>query len=871
MSNNSSSLINNLRRFRFQKGPDIDELTNHNTSNEHEISNRTNTSRAPEGDIINIESEDEDIKPIVKNKHLQIQTISDSDEEIICNGNNTKIIWLPQNNNVHEISDSDDESPVIVNQKKKVGCIEVSDDEEDDTFNPEIDKSVMKTPSKTNSFNHCKSSDVICIDDESESETITDEKAEEQINGKRKGRSPAKKKSKVKKKRCLYSESSRYEEDVFNSDDSSDEISNVKTPSQKKVLDYLSNGSEIELQMVTTQKRVQEIMELRPFKDWLDLEKKVSQSKCLTSDIYSAILQIINARDVVSNLMKKCETIAKNLEREIADGSKKIKHQPSLLNDELMLKDYQMDGLNWLAVMNNQGLSGILADEMGLGKTVQVIAFLAYLKENNLHCKTKPHLIIVPASTLENWFNELEKWCPMLSVAQYYGTPEERKYLRYIWVNSKFKDIEVILTTYNLITSSNEEKKMFRVVDFNYVIFDEAHYLKNMKNQRYENLYRIVATHRILLTGTPLQNNLLELMSLLVILMPDMFSEKTEYLKRVFSKNSKLPIEEAPLFEQEQVQRAKRIMKPFILRRLKSEVLSKLPQKTSTLVYCELEENQALKYTEMFSDFKEGKDQHFNYGFYMMQLRRMANHPLACRYIYEDEQVKKFAQLLANDFSYKEKDASKIFEDLIFKSDHELHTMCNSYKSLQGYQLPDSVLVKSGKMRKLDALLPKLKNDGHRILLFSQFVFMLDILEDYMNIRGYKFLRLDGQTSVCERQDLIDTFNTDSSILVFLLSTKAGGLGINLTAADTVIIHDIDYNPYNDKQAEDRCHRMGQTRPVTVMRFIGKGTVEEAILKVAEGKLHLEKQLTSNKESEEANSKTILQLLRNSLAEQQSS
>jgi len=344
-----------------------------------------------------------------------------------------------------------------------------------------------------------------------------------------------------------------------------------------------------------------------------------------------------------------------------------------------------------------------------------------------------------------------------------------------------------------------------------------------------------------------------------------MFEGKTDCLKYLFSKNNKKSIEDAPLFEQEQVQRAKRIMHPFVLRRLKTEALKDLPTKTTNLIECSLEAGQAEKYAELCEQARNEDGHQVNSMSIMMDLRRMANHPLTLRYLYEDETLKQMAERLSIEPTYKETDSSRILEDIQWMSDHQLHKLVKEYDCLAGYELADSVLVKSGKFLKLDEILPGLKGGGHRVLIFSQFVFILDILEDYMRVREHSFLRLDGSTPVTERQDMIDTYNDDGSIFVFLLSTKAGGIGINLTAADTVIIHDVDFNPYNDKQAEDRCHRMGQTRPVQVMRFLSKGTVEEVILRVAQEKLHLEKEVTSFKDDEVAENINFAQLLRQSL------
>lgn len=182
-------------------------------------------------------------------------------------------------------------------------------------------------------------------------------------------------------------------------------------------------------------------------------------------------------------------------------------------------------------------------------------------------------------------------------------------------------------------------------------------------------------------------------------------------------------------------------------------------------------------------------------------------------------------------------------------------------QELYDVKIPDNLICDSGKFLYLDTLLPKLKAEGHRVLLFSQFTMMLDVVEEYLKIRKHGFCRLDGATAVKERQDLITDFNVDDNIFIFLLSTKAGGVGINLTAADTCVIHDIDFNPYNDKQAEDRCHRMGQSRPVTIYRLISESTIEEGILMAAEEKLKLEKDITSTEKGEVHEQRCVVKLL----------
>lgn len=322
---------------------------------------------------------------------------------------------------------------------------------------------------------------------------------------------------------------------VFDSDDDSDDNSHNSGMSRdrKGVFDFLNNATVNELSAVKTlsTKKIDFLMELRPFSHWDDLVDKLKSHKSLQTDILNYAQEYLSRRNSLVTIMNKCRKMVQKLESAIAVGGGVVE-QPSNIPEEFKLAEYQMVGLNWLTVMHRNDMNGILADEMGLGKTIQVISFLAWLKENDLI--SEPQLIVVPSSTLDNWDNELRKWCPELIVMKYYGNQEERRMIRIDWAKNGISDVDVVLTTYHMMGASGEEKKMWRVTPFQYVIFDEAHMLKNMTSQRYENLLRIRAERRILLTGTPLQNNLLELMSLLCFVMPQLFGGKVEDIKALF-------------------------------------------------------------------------------------------------------------------------------------------------------------------------------------------------------------------------------------------------------------------------------------------------------------------------------------------------
>ncbi|KAH1015833.1 SWI/SNF-related matrix-associated actin-dependent regulator of chromatin subfamily A containing DEAD/H box 1 homolog isoform X2 [Dendroctonus ponderosae] len=655
---------------------------------------------------------------------------------------------------------------------------------------------------------------------------------------------------------------------VFDSDDedSDAEISDELTGDKKKVIEFFETATlnELQLMQYCSKKKAEALIDCRPFTGWIDLVTKLQNNKSLSTDLLNSAQQVLITRNNIRHLMKRCTSLAQQMERAFAAGAG-VKEQPRNLSSSLRLTAYQMVGLNWLAVLNCQRVNGILADEMGLGKTIQIIAFLAYLKVTGQAQNT--HLIVVPSSTLDNWKNELGRWCPELRVFMYYGSTEERRGFRFDLAKGMLADFDVILTTYTMVGNSPEERKMFRVTPLHYVIFDEAHMLKNMNTQRYENLIRINAKHRILLTGTPLQNNLLELMSLLIFVMPKMFAEKTVDLKNLFQKNSKAKDDESvPAFEKEQIEQAKRIMKPFVLRRLKRDVLQDLPKKTDLVVTVAMVPTQKEQYGQLVASYKnisEGRNT-YNGMSIMTDLRKLSNHPLLMRYHYDLDQLKEIAKLLAKDPGYKDTVVEYIVEDLKWMSDFEIHTMAQQFVCLNRYTLPDNLILTSGKFMYLDKCLPELQRGGHRVLIFSQYVILLNVLEVYLQLRNHRYLRLDGSTAVNSRQDLINKYTEDKGIFIFLLSTRAGGLGINLTSADTVIIHDIDFNPYNDKQAEDRCHRMGQTQPVTVYRLISQGSIEEGMLAMCKEKLKLEKELTTD-ETDNPDVKSVVKLLSSAL------
>ncbi|XP_054846387.1 SWI/SNF-related matrix-associated actin-dependent regulator of chromatin subfamily A containing DEAD/H box 1 isoform X2 [Eublepharis macularius] len=623
-----------------------------------------------------------------------------------------------------------------------------------------------------------------------------------------------------------------------------------------KILTFLQDASLGELTLIPqcSQKKAQRIIELRPFNSWEALFTKMCKTNGLSEDIIWNCKTLLKERVVVLKLMNKCEEISNKLTKQVTkitgdSGGEWNIDQPSILNQSMALKPYQKIGLNWLALLHKHSLNGILADEMGLGKTIQAIAFLAYLYQVG---DVGPHLIVVPASTIDNWIREVNLWCPDLQVLFYYGSQEDRKHLR-MDIHNKAVDFNVIVTTYNSAISSPEDRSLFRRMKLHYAIFDEGHMLKNMGSVRYQHLMTINAKNRLLLTGTPVQNNLLELMSLLNFVMPHMFSSSTSEIRRMFSSKAKTN-EEHSIYEKERITHAKQIMKPFILRRVKEEVLKQLPPKKDIIEWCEMSEKQEQLYQELFNCFKksfESQEKTTEMGNVMMQLRKMANHPLLHRQYYTPEKLKVMSKLMLKEPTHCEANPDLIFEDMSVMTDYELHVLCKQYANISDFKLEIDLILDSGKFKVLGHMLSDFKEKGDRVVLFSQFTMMLDILEVFLKQQQLRYLRLDGKTQISDRIHLIDEFNSDMGIFVFLLSTKAGGLGINLTSANVVILHDIDCNPYNDKQAEDRCHRVGQTREVKVIRLISKGTIEESMLRISQQKLKLEQDMTAAETGEE--------------------
>ncbi|CAN1336242.1 Protein CHROMATIN REMODELING 19 [Linum perenne] len=521
-----------------------------------------------------------------------------------------------------------------------------------------------------------------------------------------------------------------------------------------------------------------------------------------------------------------------------------------------VLKPYQLVGVNFLLHMYRKNIGGaILADEMGLGKTIQAITYLMLLK--HLNDDPGPHLIVCPASVLENWERELKKWCPSFSVIQYHGATRSAysKELNYLAKKGLPPPFNVLLVCYSLFerhsVQQKDDRKLLKRWRWSCVLMDEAHSLKDKNSYRWKNLMNVAknANQRLLLTGTPLQNDLHELWSLLEFMLPDLFATGDVDLKKL------LNAEDGDL-----IGRMKSILGPFILRRLKSDVMQQLVPKIQRVEYVSMEKQQESAYKEAIEEYRTYSHARIakcsdvdlatvikalprrQISNYFVQFRKIANHPLLVRRIYTDEDVVRFAKKLhpKGVFGF-ECTLDRVVEELKSYNDYSIHQMLRNYSvgDSKGI-LSDKHVMLSAKCRVLAELLPSLQEGGHRVLIFSQWTSMLDILEWTLDVIGVAYRRLDGSTQVTDRQTIVDNFNNDKSIFACLLSTRAGGQGLNLTGADTVIIHDMDFNPQIDRQAEDRCHRIGQTKPVTIYRLVTKGTVDENVYEIAKRKLTLD-------------------------------
>jgi ATP-dependent DNA helicase len=590
--------------------------------------------------------------------------------------------------------------------------------------------------------------------------------------------------------------------------------------------------------------------------------------------------------------------------------------QPELVTGGKM-REYQLEGLEWLKSLWMNGLCGILADEMGLGKTIQAISMIAFFKEKNV---SGPFLIAAPLSTINNWIDEFARWTPDIKTIMYHGSKDERAEMRrkHLKMQDQGKfEFPVVCTSYEICMN---DRKFLANYKWRYIIVDEGHRLKNMNCKLIKELLTYNSANRLLITGTPLQNNIAELWSLLHFLLPEVFNDLDSF-EGWFDFSSVL--EDKTNSDGKAVKRKNNlvstmhaILKPFLLRRVKTDVESSLPKKREYILYAPLTAEQKDLYREILSgtsrSYLEGKAvERIEARSRTASLKRKANDsgrstpaksikptrdstpasatsatgsirrgrkaaPTSYKDITDREFISKLRRLENGDEDTSNPDndstisissdeqedisraqnlkaakkeiANKKLQNPIMQarlacnSPHNFYWPWQASDEMDALDVDETLVTASGKMLLLDRLLPRLFSVGHKVLIFSQFKTTLDIIQSYASdLRGWACCRIDGSISQSERSEQIKAFNTDKEFKLFLLSTRAGGQGINLVAADTVILFDSDWNPQQDLQAMDRAHRIGQTRPVIVYRLATRGTVEETLLLKADGKRKLEK------------------------------
>ncbi|KAF5936281.1 hypothetical protein HYC85_027410 [Camellia sinensis] len=549
------------------------------------------------------------------------------------------------------------------------------------------------------------------------------------------------------------------------------------------------------------------------------------------SDINSFQQEISRFNKIHSKHRKLSSSKQKSNNRDATEPKNKQKefqqyeHSPEFLSGG-SLHPYQLEGLNFLRFSWSKQTHVILADEMGLGKTIQSIAFLASLAEDNLR---RPHLVVAPLSTLRNWEREFATWAPQMNVVMYVGSSQARATIReyefYFKKNKKSKrkksgqivgeskqdriKFDVLLTSYEMI---NLDTTSLKPIKWECMIVDEGHRLKNKDSKLFSSMKQYSTKHRVLLTGTPLQNNLDELFMLMHFLDAGKFGSLEEFQEEFKDIN-----------QEEQISRLHKMLAPHLLRRVKKDVMKDLPPKKELILRVELSSKQKEYYkailTRNYDILTRKGGAQISLINVVMELRKL------CCHSYMLEGVEPYIE-----------DANE------------------SHKQL---------LESSGKLQLLDKMMVKLKEQGHRVLIYSQFQHMLDLLEDYCSFKKWQYERIDGKVGGAERQIRIDRFNAkNSSRFCFLLSTRAGGLGINLATADTVIIYDSDWNPHADLQAMARAHRLGQTNKVMIYRLITRGTIEERMMQMTKKKMVLEHLVVGRLKAQNINQEELNDIIR---------
>lgn len=460
-------------------------------------------------------------------------------------------------------------------------------------------------------------------------------------------------------------------------------------------------------------------------------------------------------------------------------------------------------------------------------KTIQVISLIAHLLTMNV---SGPFIVVAPLATLPNWVREFQKWLPTLPVVRFHGSAKDRDAMLagpLLAKNRKDKSFPVIITSYEV--AIRDEKRLNKIGEYTYLIVDEGQRLKNHRCTLISSLKRIRSANRLLLSGTPIQNNLDELWSLLNFVNPQIFDDLSIFqswfgFRNIGQKTQGASTEEEILIEEgknQTVTKLHEILRPFLLRRIKKDVLKHLPPKKEVVVYAGMSKLQD-GYSKMI-DQGILRDILLNQGIEsartLSQTNKQMNHRKNCNHPF------------------------------MFGEPIDPATGAH-----MGSAHPQLLIRASGKFALLDRMLESLYKDKHQVLIFSQMTSLLNVIEDYLLYRQWKYCRIDGSTNIDERQRQMDVFNSektggqdgkrndaDDRHFVFLLSTRAGGVGINLATADTCIIFDSDWNPHQDSQAMDRCHRIGQDRPVAVYRLLTVNSVDIEMMEKQISKKKLER------------------------------
>ena len=472
---------------------------------------------------------------------------------------------------------------------------------------------------------------------------------------------------------------------------------------------------------------------------------------------------------------------------------------PPLGELEAVLRPYQKQGVGWLHFLRENGFGGILADEMGLGKTLQTLAFLNSLSnvkrdirvgETGIATKV-PHLIVCPTSLVFNWVAEAEKFIPELKVLALHGPDRQKRF-------GEIATHDIAVTSYALIRRDAER---YRELEFDVVVLDEAQHIKNRQTQNAQAVKSVKSRHRIVLTGTPLENSVLDLWSIFDFLMPGYLGTAKDFHERY-----ELPITKAKSVEAQA--RLARRLRPFMLRRLKKEVAADLPEKLEQVSYCELTPEQRTVYQQVIEASRKEVLEAVGAQGIAKSRMLVLTALLRLRQICCDLRLLKLQTEEAQEKENAETAGTAL-------------TAENPSDSTQAFNA-------SGKLDLFGELLEEVIDGGHRLLVFSQFVGMLTLVKEKLTADGIEYCYLDGSTN--DRAGVVERFQSNATIPVFLISLKAGGVGLNLTGADTVIHFDPWWNPAVEDQATDRAHRIGQTKVVTSYKLITRDTVEEKIL-----------------------------------------